>query len=68
MSSFNALLYGSKTMKDLEIHPHPLWQAYLDLGRFRNALILDEQQRRPTKGLAQFIALFGLHGYDGREE
>jgi len=39
------------------------YQAYLDLGRFGNALVLDEQRRRPTDGLRQFIQGHGLHGY-----
>jgi len=34
-----------------------LYQTYLDLGRFRNALLLDEYKRRPTEPLKQFMAL-----------
>ncbi|HEY2951692.1 MAG TPA: hypothetical protein VGK40_03860 [Verrucomicrobiae bacterium] len=37
--------------------------AYLALGRFRNALIMDEQQQRPTEPLRAFIALNGLDQY-----
>ena len=36
------------------------YQAYLDLGRFRNALILDEAKHRSTTGLTNFIATYGL--------
>ena len=36
------------------------YQTYLDLGRFRNALILDEAQHHPTTGLASFIAAYRL--------
>jgi len=37
--------------------------AYRDLGRFRNALILDEQKRQATKALDTFIRFNGLQGY-----
>jgi hypothetical protein len=36
------------------------YQTYLDLGRFRNALILDEAKHHPTEGLARFIAAYRL--------
>lgn len=36
------------------------YQLYLDLGRFRNALILDEEKLRPTSGLADFITWYHL--------
>src|SRR5205823_8055599 len=36
------------------------YQAYRDLGRFRDALLLDEQRRRPTNALGEFIANYGL--------
>jgi hypothetical protein len=39
------------------------YQTYLDLGRFRNALLLDEEKKRPTPGLAGFIDAYGLQGY-----
>lgn len=39
------------------------YQTYLDLGRFRNALLLDEARNRPTMGLTNFIATYRLQGY-----
>ncbi len=36
--------------------------AYKDLGRFRDALLLDEAEHRPTPALRSFIALNGLGG------
>jgi hypothetical protein len=42
------------------------YRAYLNLGRFRNALILDEVKRRPTKSLNQFIENYGLATYEVR--
>ena len=40
------------------------YRAYINLGRFRNALVLDEVKRRPTKSLKQFIGNYGLAAYD----
>jgi hypothetical protein len=36
------------------------YRAYLQLGRFRNALLLDEAKRRPTPALATFIDRYEL--------
>ncbi len=41
----------------------PEYQAYLDLGRFRSALILDAQRRHPTPNLAKFIAAYDLSSF-----
>jgi hypothetical protein len=40
-----------------------LYPFYLELGRFRNALLLDEQKQRPSADLKGFINRFGLDGY-----
>jgi hypothetical protein len=39
------------------------FSAYQELGRFRNALVLDELARRPTAELEAFIKNYGLGGY-----
>jgi hypothetical protein len=39
------------------------YRAYRDLGRFRNALLLDELKRRPTPALQTFVDAYGLRGY-----
>ena len=39
------------------------YQTYLRLGRFRNALVLDERKRRPGPGLDAFIKHFELEAY-----
>ena len=39
------------------------YQTYLDLGRFRNALVLDEAKHQPTDGLTNFIATYRLRAY-----
>ncbi len=39
------------------------YQAYLDLGRFRNALILDEFTRHPDSGIRRFVDAYRLDYY-----
>jgi hypothetical protein len=39
------------------------FRAYEKLGRFRNALVLEELKRRPSKELQKFIDGYGLEGY-----
>jgi hypothetical protein len=39
------------------------YQSYLALGRFRNALILEEAGERPTPSLDRFITTYRLEGY-----
>ena len=50
---------GQKPLSNLLSIPKS-YQTYLDLGRFRNALILDEAKHHPTEGLASFIAAYRL--------
>jgi hypothetical protein len=40
------------------------YQTYLNLGRFRNALILDEEKRHSTPSLTNFIATYRLEPYN----
>ncbi|HYG24354.1 MAG TPA: hypothetical protein VEH04_16375 [Verrucomicrobiae bacterium] len=40
------------------------YQAYLDLGRFRNALVLHAAQHPATAPITNFIFAFRLSGYD----
>ena len=35
--------------------------AYLELGRFRNAIVLDELSGRPTEGMKKFVDAYDLH-------
>jgi hypothetical protein len=44
-------------------HAPETYQTYLDLGRFRNALVLDEEKKRPTPGLADFMTLYHLQPF-----
>jgi hypothetical protein len=51
----DAFYRGEKPLSDLGITIPPLVQDYLSLGRFRDALIVHEQQQHPSAALAQFI-------------
>jgi hypothetical protein len=46
---------GERPLSDLGIPIPPLVQDYLSLGRFRDALIVHEQQEHPSAALAQFV-------------
>jgi len=37
------------------------YRAYLELGRFRNALVLSELKTHPTEGLQKFVDAYDLH-------
>lgn len=54
---------GQKTLSSAVSIPAS-YQMYLDLGRFKNALILDEEKRRQTAGLADFIAAYHLQPFN----
>ena len=43
------------SLAELHLPVPAVYQAYMDLGRFRDALVLREQQQRPTAALAAFI-------------
>ena len=56
-------LEGRSDFGDLGVEIPQNYQLYLKLGRFRNALVLAEARRNPTKPLARFINTYGLHQY-----
>ena len=58
--------WTSYEMKGINLFAHgTMPTAYRDLGRFRNALLLDEAAARPTKSLEAFIRINRLEGYPG---
>ncbi len=66
---FRALWYpqvfdGTRTLASLGITPPADYRAFLELGRFRMALLLDEQSHHPTPAMAQFIRNYGLRGWE----
>lgn len=58
-----AFLRGRSDFGDLQVKIPSDYQAYLDLGRFRNALVVEEQRRTNSQALAKFIGLYGLKPY-----
>lgn len=58
------LLNGSRALSSMNVEIPADYRAYLNLGRFRNALILDEQARRPSPNLATFIERYDLEAHD----
>lgn len=61
---YNEVIEGRRTMlESLNIAVPSDYRAFLSLGRFRNALILDELSRRPTPALEQFVDNYQLRGF-----
>lgn len=61
--AWNAVMTGQESFAQIAFPVPELYRDYLRLGRFRNALVLDEERRRATPQLAKFIKNFGLEGY-----
>src|SRR6185437_15404314 len=60
---FDQLWYDKKPLS-YDIPIPSTYQTYLDLGRFRNALILDEAKHHPSAGLTNFISVYRLAAYE----
>ncbi len=56
-------LAGRMDFGDLGVEIPAHYQRYLGLGRFRNALIVEEERVRPTTALSAFIDSYGLRPY-----
>lgn len=54
---------GRSDCGDLGVPIPADYQTYLDLGRFRNALVAHEESIRPTKSLTAFINNYQLHPF-----
>lgn len=59
----NEVLRGTESLAAYGVNVPKTYQLYLALGRFRNALLLDEASRHPRPALDAFIAAYGLEGY-----
>ena len=64
---YQKLINGEKSLASLNVEIPNDYRAYLSLGRFRNALILDEQHRHPSPTLAKFIEAYDLEAAHVRE-
>ncbi len=60
--AWEKMTVGATPMSDYMPVPAK-FQSYLNLGRFRQALVLNQEQQHSTPGLTNFIARFGLHAY-----
>lgn len=61
---YQEVIEGRRTMlESLNISIPDDYRAFLSLGRFRNALILDELGRRPTSALREFVDSYQLRGF-----
>lgn len=58
-----SLWEGRVRFQDLKIAVPREYQSYLDLGRFRNALILDDFHRNPHSGIGRFVEAYHLGYY-----
>ncbi len=61
--NFDRLVAGRADFGDLGVAIPADFQAYLDMGRFRSALLMAELQKRPSKNLAAFASAYGLRPY-----
>ncbi len=60
---YQQVLEGTKLLSKMNLEMPEDYRAYLGLGRFRNALILDEAAREPSGYLNKFIANYDLAGF-----
>jgi len=61
------VLTGGQPLESADVPVPAAYRQYLALGRFRNALVLDEVARRPTPGMKALISSYGLEGYQPAE-
>ncbi|PHS10287.1 MAG: hypothetical protein COA78_11415 [Blastopirellula sp.] len=59
-TAWDQLSEGTKTMQDLGLRVPVDYQNYLNLGRFREALMLDELAKRPNGPLRTFVGNYQL--------
>lgn len=61
--ALNSVNTGRESLKTFGVSVPKSYQLYLSLGRFRNALILDEARNHPSPALDEFISTYRLQGY-----
>jgi hypothetical protein len=64
----NKFFSGHSDFGDLGVKIPDDYQTYLDLGRFRNALVLERQSHQPSASLAKFINSYELQSFDVPKE
>jgi hypothetical protein len=63
MRRWREVMRGKLPYRELGLPIPQIYADYLALGRFRNALLLDEEKRRPTPALAEYIRQNLFDGY-----
>jgi hypothetical protein len=58
--SYMRVVTGQMSLQSIAINIPADYRAYLQLGRFRNAIILDEARRRSTTALTTFMKNYAL--------
>ncbi|MGY8766830.1 MAG: hypothetical protein ACKVH8_00195 [Pirellulales bacterium] len=58
--AWHQLSEGTKTMKEFGLRIPTDYQNYINLGRFREALILDELTKRPNNSLKTFVGNYHI--------
>jgi hypothetical protein len=61
--ALDRFLAGRTDFGDLGVKIPPDYQMYLELGRFRNALVAHEERIHPTETLTRFIDTYELHPF-----
>jgi hypothetical protein len=67
IENYTRVASGRDSLAEYGVDVPMSYQLYLRLGRFRNALILEEADRHPTVGLDSFISAYRLQGYTPKE-
>jgi hypothetical protein len=59
---------GTARIQDFKLAVPDDYQAYLELGRFRDALLLDELPRQARSGIGRFVNAYGLSYFETDDE
>ena len=61
--TYQQLVEGKLGLRDIDVELPASYLDFLDLGRLRHALLMDELRRRPTVYLQAFVDNYGFEGY-----
>jgi hypothetical protein len=67
LQAFGQLWEGKVRFQDLNVAVPQDYQFYIDLGRFRHALLLDEVTRRPDSEIRKFVRAYNIE-YFGEDD
>lgn len=64
---YQEVMDGTKLLSSMNLEMPADYRAYLEVGRFRNALILDELAKNPGGNLGRFVEAYDLGAYQPEE-